>query len=77
MDEEHRYPIRRGAVALTRLGWAVLGGILVTGVVVAIVLIASVSLAAGGIALGATGVAAALTVGFGQQTIRGPVRRGP
>lgn len=66
VDEKPRYAIRRCAVGLTRRQWILLGSILVDGIVVSTILIAAVSLAAGGIALGATGVAVALTAGFGR-----------
>jgi hypothetical protein len=66
VEEKPRYPIRRGAIELSRRQWILLGGILIVGIVTATVLIAAATPAAGGIALGTTAVAAGLTIGFGR-----------
>jgi hypothetical protein len=66
VEEKPRFAVRRGAVALSRLQWIVLGGILVTGIALTAVLVAAVSPAAGGICLGTTAVAACLIIGSGR-----------
>jgi hypothetical protein len=64
MEEEPRFALRRGAVALTRRQWGAFVGVLVVGVVLAVVLMVAVKLSAGAIVLGLTAVALGLMAGI-------------